>query len=313
MGVPREILTDQGSNFTSQLLAELYRLLQVRPIRTSPYHPETDGLVERYNQTLKSMLRKAVTETGKDWDKMIPYLLFAYREVPQASTGFSPFELLYGRDVRGPLDVLRDTWESGTASDENVISYVMSTREKLSQMAEIVKENLTKAQLHQKTWYDKRARLREFKRGDLVLVLLPTTSNKLLAQWQGPYQVVQRMGKVTYLVEMQDKKKRKRIFHVNMLKDYHVREGDGDQGSYFSEEYQEDELEIPSWRGDSCSRKGQEKNSNCDSFWCLCRWSLSLQPYSFVVQHRPGAQNLNADALSRNPAMALLQEKGEEV
>ena len=219
MGVPREILTDQGSNFTSQLLAELYRLLQVRPIRTSPYHPETDGLVERFNQTLKSMLRKAVTETGKDWDKMIPYLLFAYREVPQASTGFSPFDLLYGRDVRGPLDVLRDTWESGTASDENVISYVMSTREKLSQMAEIVKENLTKAQLHQKTWYDKRARLREFKRGDLVLVLLPTTSNKLLAQWQGPYQVVQRMGKVTYLIDMQDKKKRKRIFHVNMLKD----------------------------------------------------------------------------------------------
>ena len=109
------------------------------------------------------MMRKTVTDTGKDWDKMIPYLLFAYREVPQASTGFSPFEVLYGRDVRGPLDVLRDTWESGTASDENVISYVMSTREKLSQMAEVVKENLTKAQLHQKTWYDKRARLREFK------------------------------------------------------------------------------------------------------------------------------------------------------
>ena len=86
MGVPREILTDQGSNFTSQLLAELYRLLQVRPIRTSPYHPETDGLVERrFNQTLKSMLRKAVTETGKDWDKMIPYLLFAYRELGATS------------------------------------------------------------------------------------------------------------------------------------------------------------------------------------------------------------------------------------
>ena len=64
MGVPQEILTDQGSNFTSQLLVELYRLLQVRPIRTSPYHPETNGLVERFNQMLKSMLRKAVTETG---------------------------------------------------------------------------------------------------------------------------------------------------------------------------------------------------------------------------------------------------------
>ena len=95
VGLPKEILTDQGSNFTSQLLTELYKMLHVHPIRTSPYHPQTDGLVERFNQTLKSMLRKAAVEEGKDWDKMLPYLLFAYREVPQASTGFSPFELLY--------------------------------------------------------------------------------------------------------------------------------------------------------------------------------------------------------------------------
>ena len=106
VGVPREILTDQGSNFTSQLLAEIYRLLHIKPIKTSPYHPQTDGLVERFNQTLKAMLRKAATDEGKDWDKWVPYLLFAYREVPQASTGFSPFELLYGRPVRGPLDIL---------------------------------------------------------------------------------------------------------------------------------------------------------------------------------------------------------------
>ena len=117
VGVPQEILTNQGSNFTSQLLAELYRLLHVQSIRTSPYHPQTDGLVERFNQTLKSMLRKSVDKEGKDWDKMIPYLLFAYREVPQSSTGFSPFELLYGR---GPLDILREAWETNTRSDESV-------------------------------------------------------------------------------------------------------------------------------------------------------------------------------------------------
>ena len=114
VGVPQEILTDQGSNFTSQLLAELYRLLHVQSIRTGPYHPQTDGLVERFNQTLKSMLRKSVDKEGKNWDKMIPYLLFAYREVPQSSTGFSPFELLYGREVRGPLDILWETWETNT-------------------------------------------------------------------------------------------------------------------------------------------------------------------------------------------------------
>ena len=67
-------------------------------------------MVERFNQTLKAMLRKYVSDTGDNWDQWLPYLLFAYREVPQASTGYSPFELLYGRQVRGPLDILREAW-----------------------------------------------------------------------------------------------------------------------------------------------------------------------------------------------------------
>ena len=131
VGIPEEILTDQGSNFTSQLLMEIYSMLHVHPIRTTLYHPQTDSLVERFNQTLKKMLRKAASQDHKDWDKLIPYLLFAYREVPQSSTGFSPFELLYGRSVRGPLDVIRDTWTAKPATkpaEESVISHVLTIR-----------------------------------------------------------------------------------------------------------------------------------------------------------------------------------------
>ncbi len=224
VGMPEEILTDQGSNFTSQLLAEFYQLLHIQSIRTSPYHPQTDGLVERFNQTLKSMLRKAVSSEGKDWDEWIPYLLFAYREVPQASTGFSPFELLYGRNVWGPLDILKESWEASKKSSESVISYVLSTQEKLKGMAELVQENLSKAQGKQKRWYDRNARIREFEPGDPVLVLLPTSSSKLLAKWQGPYQVVWRTGKVNYQVDMHDHRKRRRVFHVNMLKEFKIRQ-----------------------------------------------------------------------------------------
>ena len=74
----------------SKLRSETYQMLGVEPIRTTSYHPQTDRLVERFNQTLKAMLERAATESGKDWDKLIPFLLFAYREVPQSSTGFFP-------------------------------------------------------------------------------------------------------------------------------------------------------------------------------------------------------------------------------
>ena len=127
--IPKEILTDQGSNFTSQLLVEVYSLLHVNAIRTSPYHPQTDGVVERFNQTLKGMLRKTACQEGKDWDSYIPYVHFAYREVPHKTTGFSPFELLYGREVRGPLDVLKESWEPSSGSDMSVVSHVLQMRE----------------------------------------------------------------------------------------------------------------------------------------------------------------------------------------
>ncbi|XP_039525008.1 uncharacterized protein LOC120477466 [Pimephales promelas] len=117
VGIPREVLTDQGPNFMSHTLHQVYQLLGIKRVRTTPYHPQTDGLVERFNQTLKAMLKKFVSETGRDWDKWLPFLLFAYREVPQASTGFSPFELLYAHPVRGPLDVLKESWEDSSPKE----------------------------------------------------------------------------------------------------------------------------------------------------------------------------------------------------
>ena len=94
VGFPREILTDQGTNFMSMLLKQVHQLLGIKGVSTTSYHPQTDGLTERFNQTLKQILCKFINVTGSDWDQWLPYLLFAYRDVPQASTGFSPFKLL---------------------------------------------------------------------------------------------------------------------------------------------------------------------------------------------------------------------------
>ena len=287
VGVPREILTDQGSNFTSRLLTELYRLLHIQPIRTSPYHPQTDGLVERFNQTLKSMLRKAAVEEGKDWDKLIPYLLFAYREVPQASTGFSPFELLYGRTVRGPLDILRESWEAEKKSDESVVSHILSIRENIQKMSEIAQENLSSAQNVQKRWYDRTARKRSFAPGDQVLIFLPTTSNKLMAKWQGPYRIVKQIGDVDYLVCMHDRRKKNRVFHVNMLQRWNARA----ESSLVlaSEEIHEDD--IPVWRDGEDAVKEISVGENLSQEQCGDLQKVFAE-YQDVFQKNPGRTTL---------------------
>ena len=92
----------------------------------------------------------------------------------------------------------------------------------MEKMTEIVQENVTAAQSKQKRWYNKGARERVFQPGEEVLVLLPTTENKLTAQWQGPYKVLKQIGKVNYCVDMHDRRKRRRVFHVNMLRKWHA-------------------------------------------------------------------------------------------
>ncbi len=218
VGIPKEILTDQGTAFMSWTIRELYGLLGIKSVRTSVYHPQTDGLVERFNRTLKTMIRKFVHEDAKNWDKWLEPLLFAVREVPQASTGFSPFELLYGRQPRGVLDVLRETWEEGPSESKNEIQHVLDLRTKLHTLGQLSMENLLQAQDKQSRLYNRGARLRNFTPGDKVLVLLPTSSSKLLAKWQGPFEVTRRVGDLNYEVVRTDRSGAHQIYHLNLLK-----------------------------------------------------------------------------------------------
>ena len=89
----------------------------------SPYHPMCTGLVESFNGTLKRMVYKLCAENPSEWRKMINLLLFAYREVPNESTGFPPFELIYGRNIRGPLQVLQQLWTGNNNEEEVKITY----------------------------------------------------------------------------------------------------------------------------------------------------------------------------------------------
>lgn len=90
-GIPQELLSDRGQNFLSTLMQEVCRLLQVKKLNTSGYHPQTDGLVEKFNSTLIEMIAKCASDKPLDWDTRLPYLLFAYRSSAQESTCESSF------------------------------------------------------------------------------------------------------------------------------------------------------------------------------------------------------------------------------
>ena len=99
LGIPEEVLSDMGAQFISECMVKVSRLLSIKQLTTTPYHPQCNGLVEKFNGTMRSMLKRLCSEQPRQWHRYINALLFAYREVPQESTGFSLFELLYGRSV----------------------------------------------------------------------------------------------------------------------------------------------------------------------------------------------------------------------
>ena len=101
-GVPAELLSDQGANFVSGLIKEVCQILGIKRLNTTAYHPQTDGLVERFNRTLTAMLSKVVEKSGRDWDLKLPYVLFALRTSMQESTKESPFFLMYVCDLDYP-------------------------------------------------------------------------------------------------------------------------------------------------------------------------------------------------------------------
>ena len=106
---------------------------------TTPYHPEANGLCERVNGTIKSMLRKLAYDNPKSWDRLLPCALFAYREVPQETTGFSPFSLVYGREARGPVSLVKELWLNTDLVSETKSTYahVADLQNRISHCCEI--------------------------------------------------------------------------------------------------------------------------------------------------------------------------------
>ena len=224
LGMPREILSDNGKQLVSNAMEEVMKMLNIDRRLSTPYHAQSNGLVERFNGTLKLMLRKLTAENPETWDEMLPAVLFAYREVPNQTTGYSPFELMYGREVRGLADVIADRW---TGDDDRTREYlfVHDYTEKLKSTiqdacrlaASNAESNLDRYRLIK----NEHTAPRMFEKGEDVLVLLPRDGNNLYMRYQGPYKIVQAVGDNNYTVEI---KGARRTYHANLLKRYTHRE-----------------------------------------------------------------------------------------
>ena len=188
-GAPEHLLSDRGANFLSDLVQEVCRLLNVTKVNTSGYHPQTDGLVEKFNSTLINMISKCC-QKSKDWDKQLPYLLFAYRANIQQSTKESPFFLLYGRDPRMPSDSALNC--ASTPYMVDLDDYKSELTCNLSDAWTMAKESIQEAQVHQKTSIRQtQQRVYRLVVGDRVMVYMPQSVTgkawKLARPFYGPY------------------------------------------------------------------------------------------------------------------------------
>ena len=146
VGLPKSLQSDQGSNFMSGLFQQVMYELGIKQFRSSAYHPESQGALERFHQTLKNMIRMYCEETEKNWDEGIHLLLFAARDSVQESLGFSPFELVFGHTVRGPLKLLKEKLLEDDDCALNLLEYVSDFRGKLTEACDLARKNLKSAQ-----------------------------------------------------------------------------------------------------------------------------------------------------------------------
>jgi transposase InsO family protein len=224
-GIPSTIASDNGTNFNAGLTVEFERRLGASPRFSTPMYPQSNGLVERFNRTLKGMLHHVIRNEGRKWHLQIPYALWAYREIPNTTTGVAPFQLLYGRSPEGPLSILKNAWTGDNSGvqicTKTVPQYLKDLKVRLERAAEQAQLTAQVQQERMAHYYNLRSSCKKYKEGDRVVVLIPDSTNKLYARWQGPAKIVREVRPHSFLVEMEDGSVKH--VHQNKIREFIVR------------------------------------------------------------------------------------------
>lgn len=223
-GCPKEIHTDQGREFESQLFNKIMEILDIKKTRTSPYRPQSDGVVERGNKSLKDMIKTFVIRNYNSWDVHLPLVVMAYRSTIHETTGCTPNLLFLGRECNTPLDWFYKPPEE-IAELPCPQEYIEQMRQSSRDASEYVRQHFKGALSLQKKTYDKKSSVRSFASGDLVYREYPPAGlvHKFASPWHGPYRVLERVGDVNYKIQLQDGSRAEVVVHVDHLKRYFPR------------------------------------------------------------------------------------------
>lgn len=208
-GAPKAILTDQGSNFTSSLMRSVSRKFKITQCKTTAFHPQSNGSLERSHHVLIEYLKHYIE--NNNWDEWLPLATFSYNTSVHEGTRHTPHELVFGEAARVPTsaEIEIDTQE------QTYIDYLFDLQNKLQSLQENAKLNLEQAKIKTKHYYDRKTRAKEFHCGDYVYLLKEPRKGKFDAQYSGPYRVIENLGNHNFKIKIKSGSK---VVHSNKLK-----------------------------------------------------------------------------------------------
>ena len=223
-GVPTLMTSDRGTEFVNEMITALADVYKIKHIRTTAYHPQGNGQVERANKTIKDILAKVMPPSKKDWSHYLPSALFVIRTTRQQSTRFSPSELLYGCQVRHPFQEVDLNQEQ-----KDPIDHAQEEFDRLRNFRAQAHAFIKRAQERQKISHDTRVQLLSpLKIGDLVLVwqdmIVANMSMKLEKKYKGPYRIHNIKGTTYWLKNRHNGSLLPKPFHRNRLRPYTERQ-----------------------------------------------------------------------------------------
>jgi transposase InsO family protein len=226
-GVPKTLLTDRGANFTSALIKETCKLLKIQKLQTSSYNPQANRVCERMHKLLIYMLSHFVRKDARNWGEYVPYAVMAYRATSHCSTGYSPYYLVYGREMRLPIE---EDWKprlrNKSAEGSEYEALVRVLAERLHEAKKVAGQQSKQSHDIAKRFDDRKTKLEQFRKGDFVYVHDPIykhgKARKFSYQYKGLYEIKEKISPLIYKVRLADGTSV--IQHINRMKEHSSRQ-----------------------------------------------------------------------------------------